>query len=175
MTLATFPINIYSTRRTFGDCGADDMQYGDISAERLQNEFNLTHISNVVDPFTLTRLTPFHNPQSRFAGLHGNQPIEKLTAEECASLLFAELQATSLPFSMVGSQRFLINRLLDHLKRSSGMPFRDNMLDRAYYDKIVNDSSTEGSLNKIKKKFDEEFKNNKKFTAQFIKEIRIII
>ncbi|WP_332108020.1 DUF3289 family protein [Serratia rubidaea] len=44
------------------------MRYGDLSGDRLQREFRLKNISNIVDPYTLTRLTAFDNPQSRFAG-----------------------------------------------------------------------------------------------------------
>ncbi len=140
MDLATFPLNIFTTQRMFNDYGADDMRYGDICERRMKNEFGLTHISNVIDPWNMTRLHPFHNPQSRFAGAYA-KPGEKLSPLECARLLFAEMQTTSLPFALVGPQRFLINKMLEHFMRSSGLPFRDLSLDMAYRDKIMNDRS----------------------------------
>lgn len=140
MALATFPLNIFTTQRMFNDYGADDMRYGDICERRMKNEFGLTHISNVVDPWNMTRLHPFHNPQSRFAGAY-TKPGEKLSPLECARLLFAEMQTTSLPFALVGPQRFLINKMLEHFMRSSGLPFRDLSLDMAYKDRILNDKS----------------------------------
>ncbi|PIF13659.1 conserved hypothetical protein [Candidatus Pantoea floridensis] len=149
MVMATFPLNIYSTRRAFSDCSADDMRYGDISEHRLKHEFDLINISNVVDPYTMTRLNPFHNPQSRFSGALGSQTGEKLTPEECANLLFAEMQTTSLPFAMVGPQRFLINKMLEHFRRSTGMPFCDMSLDMAYRDQIINDRSEDSTRQNV--------------------------
>lgn len=141
MAMATFPLTIFATQRIFNDYGADDMRYGDICERRMKNEFCLTHISNVVDPWSMTRLHPFHNPQSRFAGAYPPQTGEKLSPLECAELLFAEMQTTSLPFALIGPQRFLINKMLEHFMRSSGLPFRDLSLDMAYRDKIINDRS----------------------------------
>jgi len=145
MAMATFPLTIFATQRIFNDYGADDMRYGDICERRMKNEFCLTHISNVVDPWSMTRLHPFHNPQSRFAGAYPPQTGEKLSPLECAELLFAEMQTTSLPFALIGPQRFLINKMLEHFMRSSGQPFRDLSLDMAYKDKILNDKSDDST------------------------------
>lgn len=79
MAMATFPLNIYSTRNTFNDYGADDMRYGDMTEQRLKSEFHLIQISNRVDPYSMTRLSTFHNPQSRFAGVYGHRPGPQLS------------------------------------------------------------------------------------------------
>ncbi|MBP2167293.1 uncharacterized protein (TIGR03034 family) [Erwinia toletana] len=145
MTFATFPQKIFATRRNFNDYGADDMRYGDITEERLKREFNLSNISNLVDPYTLTRLTPFNNPQSRFSGVYGSKKGESVSVQECARLLFTEMQVTSLPYAFYGSYRHLINKMLTHLQKSTGNPFRDMQLDNAYKKQIINDSSKNSS------------------------------
>lgn len=154
MTMATFPLTIYQTRRGFNDVGADDMRYGDISQEQLIKRFRLTAVSNVVDPYTLTRLTPFNTPQSRFAGVYGNRNGGQLSVHECARLLFEELQATSLPFAFYGPYRQLINQMLTHLYRSTGAPWRDARLDLAYRNQILSDNSKNSTRIAIKQVID---------------------
>lgn len=147
---AHFPQNIYSTRRHFDDYGADDMRYGDITQERLKNEFKLINISNVADPYTLTRQTSFNNPQSRFSGVYGNRHGGSLTVNECAALLFDEMQVTSLPYAMVGPSRQLINHMLDHLKKNAGTPFKHPQLDLAWRQRITQNKAPNSALANIK-------------------------
>ncbi|WP_024561148.1 DUF3289 family protein [Franconibacter pulveris 601] len=154
MVMATFPLTIYQTRRGFNDVGADDMRYGDISQEQLIKRFRLTAVSNVVDPYTLTRLTPFNTPQSRFAGVYGKRNGGQLSVHECARLLFEELQATSLPFAFYGPYRQLINQMLTHLYRSTGAPWRDARLDLAYRNQILRDNSKNSTRIAIKQVID---------------------
>ncbi|MCK1969841.1 DUF3289 family protein [Franconibacter sp. IITDAS19] len=154
MVMATFPLTIYQTRRGFNDVGADDMRYGDISQEQLIKRFRLTAVSNVVDPYTLTRLTPFNTPQSRFVGVYGNRNGGQLSIHECARLLFEELQATSLPFAFYGPYRQLINQMLTHLYRSTGAPWRDARLDLAYRNQILSDNSKNSTRIAIKQVID---------------------
>jgi uncharacterized protein (TIGR03034 family) len=145
MTMARFPQTIFSTQRPFDDYGTDDMQCGDITESRLKDEFALSTISNVVDPYTLTRLTAFNNPQSRFAGVYGDKRSGKVSVEECARLLFDELQVTSLPFSIYGPYRNLINQMFSHMQTANGAPFRDLQLDRGYREQILNDDSDDST------------------------------
>ncbi|MDI6959022.1 DUF3289 family protein, partial [Pantoea sp. Pa-EAmG] len=85
MSNAVFPATVFTTQRRFNDFSSDDMRYGDIPEERLKREFGLVNISNVVDPYTLTRLTAFDTPQSRFAGAYnGIHRGGKLSVEQCA-------------------------------------------------------------------------------------------
>jgi uncharacterized protein (TIGR03034 family) len=141
MAMATFPQTIYTTQRFFNDYGTDDMRYGDIDEKRLKHEFGLTHISSQVDPYTLTRLTTFHNPQSRFHGAYGGKRGAAVSVQECARLLFEEMQVTSLPYACVGPYKHLINKMLRHFQQSTGGPFRDMQLDMAYREKILKDNS----------------------------------
>ncbi|MFG6078991.1 DUF3289 family protein [Erwinia sp. OPT-41] len=128
MTNAVFPQTIFTTQRGFDDYGANNMRYGDISEERLKREFGLTNISNVVDPYTLARLTAVDNPRSRFGGVYSNvHRGGKVSVQECARLLFEEMQVTSLPYSFGGEYKYLINKMLRHFQHSSGSPFLTNM------------------------------------------------
>lgn len=150
MTMARFPQTLFSTQRPFEDYGADDMRSGDISESRLKQEFQLSPVSNVVDPYTLTRLTTFNNPQSRFAGVFGDKRDGPVSVDECARLLFNELQVTSLPFSAYGPYRHLINKMFSHLQTANGAPFRDLLLDMGYRDQIINDNSEFSTVKAIK-------------------------
>lgn len=152
MINAVFPQTIFTTQKRFNDYGAEDMRYGDLSEERLKKEFGLKNISNVVNPYTLTRLTAFDTPQNRFAGVYGDSyRSEKVSVQECARLLFEEMQVTSLPYSLVGSYRHLINQMLRHFQRSSGMPFRDSQLDAAWRQKINSDYAANTTKSRVHK------------------------
>lgn len=147
MIKLTFPQTLYTTEHQFNDYGTDDMRYGDITATRLKKEFRLTNISNVVDPWTMARLTAFDNPQARFFGAYGNnQRSTRLSAQECARLLFEEMQVTSLPFACVGPWKYLINRMLQHFQSANGMPFNDMDLNAAYQAQIINDNTQNSTL-----------------------------
>lgn len=150
MTQARLPLRVYTSKRMFNDYTTDDMQHGDISESRLKLVFNLGVISNVADPFTLTRYTAFHNPQSRFSKMHGGK-AEKVSREECAKLLFSEMRMASLPFSFYGPYCGIINCMLTHLQYSYGAPFNDEDLDRAYKNQIINDVSRNSTLKAIRK------------------------
>ncbi|RRZ96862.1 DUF3289 family protein [Erwinia sp. 198] len=155
MTNAVFPQTIFTTLRIFNNYGANDMCYGDISKVRLKREFGLTNISNVVDPYTLTRLTTFDNPQSRFAGVYGGvHRGEKVSIQECARLLFEEMQVTSLPYSFVGEYKYLINQMIRHFQHSSGSPFFDAQLSAAYRDKLYSDYAAKKTKSVMQKTID---------------------
>lgn len=140
MSNALFPLTIFTTQRRFNDFSTDDMHYGDIPEDRLRREFGLNNISNVVDPYTLTRLTAFDNPQSRFAGFYGSiHRGDKLSVQQCAQLLFEEMQVTSLPFSFVGPHRYLINQMLRNFQFSRGSAFSNPQLNTAYREKLYSD------------------------------------
>lgn len=140
MNNTVFPASVFTTQRRFNDFSSDDMRYGDISESRLKREFGLVNISNVVDPYTLTRLTTFDNPQSRFAGAYGSiHHGAKLSIQQCAQLLFEEMQTTSLPYSFIGPYKHLINQMLRHFQLSRGSEFSDPLLNTAYRDKLYSD------------------------------------
>lgn len=140
MSNTLFPLTIFTTQRRFNDFSKDDRRYGDIPEDRLRREFGLNKISNVVDPYTLTRLTAFDNPQSRFAGVYGSvHRSDKLSVRQCAQLLFEEMQVTSIPFSFIGPHRYLINQMLRNFQLSRGSAFNNPQLDTAYREKLHSD------------------------------------
>ena len=132
MSIAVFPQTVFTSHRPFNHYGADDMQYGDLSENALKQQFRLTHISDVVDPFTLTRVLPFSTPQNRFAGVYGAHLGQPLTREKAAQLMFEEMQVKCWPYSMVGPYRHLIHRMLEHMMKGTGSPFSHVLLDQAY-------------------------------------------
>ncbi|WP_275553484.1 DUF3289 family protein [Mixta sp. Marseille-Q2659] len=71
------------------------------------------------------------------------------SAQQCATLLFEEMQVTSLPFACVGPWKYLINRMLQHFQRSTGTPFTDMQLNAAYKAKIINDKTKNSTLTAI--------------------------
>ncbi|MEQ4529686.1 MAG: DUF3289 family protein [Mixta sp.] len=165
MVKITFPQKLYATEHRFNDYGTDDMRYGDMSAACLKKEFRLSNISNVIDPWTMTRLTAFANPQSRFFGTYDdNRRSSTLSAQQCARLLFEEMQVTSLPFACVGPWKYLINRMLQHFQRSTGTPFTDMQLNAAYKAKIINDKSKNSTLTAIQ----EELNNRIDYENSFL-------
>ncbi|NIF22909.1 DUF3289 family protein [Candidatus Pantoea multigeneris] len=169
MSIAVFPQTVFTSHRPFNHYGADDMQYGDLSESALKNEFRLTHISDVVDPFTLTRVLPFSTPQNRFAGVYGAHHGQPLTREKAAQLLFEEMQVKCWPYSMVGPYRHLINRMLEHMMKGTGSPFSHVLLDQAYREKIL--KSNEALIN-IKKALNDNIDfQNKFYPANKIPEI----
>lgn len=146
MTNAVFPQTIFTTQRRFNDYRANDMRYGDISGDRLKREFGLKSISTVVDPYTLTRLPAFDNPQSRFAGVYrGAHRGSTVSNKECARLLFKEMLTCSLPYSFVGSYQYLINQMLRHFQHSTGTPFNNGQLNNAYHQKLRSDHNAKNT------------------------------
>lgn len=75
-----FPCTLFKTHRRMDDSSADDMRCGDLSATQLKNFFHLTDVSSRVDPYTLTKITPFRQPQSMFYGARGEG--EKVTRDD---------------------------------------------------------------------------------------------
>lgn len=146
MTNAVFPQTVFTTQRLFNDYSANDMRYGDISGDRLKREFGLKNISTVVDPYTLTRLTAFDNPQSRFAGVYrGTHRGGTVSSKECARLLFKEMLMCSLPYAFVGPYQYLINQMLRHFQRSTGTPFNNGQINNAYHLKLRSDHTAKNT------------------------------
>ena len=152
MANVVFPKNVFTTLKSFNDYSANDMHYRDMSEDRLKREFGLTNVSNVVDPYTLTRLTAFDNPQSRFAGVYGGKHNSgTVSIQECAKLLFEEMLKTSLPYSCIGPYKYLINQMLRHFYRSSGTPFNHEHLNAAYSHKLHSNYSTKNTVTYMRK------------------------
>jgi uncharacterized protein (TIGR03034 family) len=104
MEALTFPCAIFNTQRKMDDTMAKDMYCGDLTASQLQKYYYLTDVSEKVDPYTCTKLTPFNLPQSRFYNMRGGGK-ETCSPLECARLMFDEMRSLSWPFSMYSPYR----------------------------------------------------------------------
>ncbi|NCH58264.1 DUF3289 family protein [Cronobacter dublinensis] len=148
--LTSFPINLFTSQRKFNDYNADDMKCGDLTEYQLKNSYFIYDVSNIVDPFTLSKKTGFNNPQSMFAGVYGNNHQSSVNKKQCADLLFDELRATSLPFAFYGQYRHLINKMFTHLQKNTGENFEDSILHKAYKNLILNNITKTSAFYAIK-------------------------
>ncbi|MTD26275.1 DUF3289 family protein [Erwinia sp. J316] len=143
----SLPCRLFETINRMDEYSAEDMRYGDLSEFRLKNDFKLRDVSARVNPYTGERITA-----SRY-NLFNHRPSQPLSVKESADILFDEFRELSRVFSFVGPYRDLIEKLITHMQTGNGKVFRSHLLDSAYKNQIVNDSSRESSLLKIKKSF----------------------
>ena len=101
------PCLLFATQHTMDDYGAPDMQYGDLSAGVLRQQYHLCDVSARVDPFT-----------------HPNR-------EESARILFDEFRDLSDMFSFYGDYKSLARTMITHMQYGNGSVFSDPLLDRA--------------------------------------------
>ncbi|MCZ4059656.1 DUF3289 family protein [Pantoea sp. LMR881] len=143
MTALQFPCTIFKTQNRFNDYGAKDMRCGDLSAAQLKTQYHLVDVSTRACPYTLTKITPFSQPQSMF---HGSRGLgDKLTLQQCASILFDEFRYLSQSFSVYGPYRHLIEQMITHMQYGDGLTFSNMQLDCALKAHILNDSSQQKS------------------------------
>ncbi|WP_455813683.1 DUF3289 family protein [Pseudomonas graminis] len=140
----SLPYRLFTSANRMDEYSADDMRYGDLSESRLKNDFNLRLVSARVDPYTGEKMTA-----SRYDLNHWTSP--PLSVKARADILFDEFRELSRVFSLVGPYRGLIEKLITHMQTGNGALFSSHLLDSAYKEQIVNDSSENSSLLKIKK------------------------
>jgi len=139
MPALQFPCTIFKTRKWMDDYHASDMLCGDLSESQLKEHFHLVDVSTRANPYTLTKITPFSQPQSMFHGSRGEG--EKITRQQCAAILFDEFRDLSRTFAIYSPYQPLIKQMITHMQKASGTPFRHMLLDRALKDHILNDNS----------------------------------
>ncbi|MCX8962758.1 DUF3289 family protein [Erwinia psidii] len=161
MSALQFPCTIFKTQKWMDDYGAKDMRYGDLTETQLKTDYHLVDVSTRANPYTLTKITPFSQPQSMFHGSRGTG--EKITRQKCASILFDEFRHLSRAFATYGPYRHLIERMITHMQNGNGTPFRDMSLDRALREQIINDRSSENSTRLLLQK---AFKGNIDWTTK---------
>ena len=143
MDALSFPCSLFKTQKRMDDYGASDMRCGDLTETQLKRECQLVDVSTRVDPYTLTMLSPFNQPQSMFHGSH--RPGEKITPQACARLLFAEFRHLAQAFALFGPYRQVIDEMITHMENNSGFPFESVYLNCALKQHIVNDNNIENS------------------------------
>lgn len=145
----SLPCRLFETINRMDEYSAEDMRYGDVSESPLKNDFKLRDVSARVDPYTGERITA-----SRF-DLFNHRSSQPLSVKERSDILFDEFRELSRVFSFIGPYRGLIDKLITHMQTGNGRLFSSHLLDSAYKEQIVNDSSRGSSLLKIKKTLSE--------------------
>lgn len=146
-----FPFVVYQTQNQFDDYRADDMQCRDINESTLRKSYGLDFIIAGIDPWAgevYQMPGAFHG----FAG--GAMTTRKVDRYEMANLLFDQFRKCTFPVSFLGYRRLFLD-LVAHFRASDGAPFRHKLLDEAYYDQIVSDTSKKSSLLSIEKVINE--------------------
>lgn len=138
MTALQFPCTIFKTQKWMDDYGARDMRYGDLTEAQLIKHYHLENVSTRVNPYTLTKITPFSQSQLMPYGYRGD--TAKMTPQQCARILFDEFHHLSRMFALFSPYRHLIDKMITHMQYGNGAPFRDMLLDRALKEVIVNDN-----------------------------------
>ncbi|MDU5838865.1 MAG: YPO3983 family protein [Pantoea sp.] len=133
------PCTLFKTQKWMDDYSASDMRGGDLSEAQLKSHYGLVDVSTRVNPYTLTKITPFNQPQSMFYGSRGEG--EKITRQQCAAILFDEFRQLSQAFSFYGPYSYLIKQMITHMQNGNGTPFRDMSLDRALKEHIIRDNT----------------------------------
>lgn len=148
MTALQFPCTLFKTQNRMDDYSAKDMRCGDLTAEQLKSNYGLVDISTRANSYTLTKVTPFTQPQSMFYGSRGEG--EKISRPQCANILFDELRDLSRLFSVYSPYKHLIKRMITHMQNGNGKPFSSMHLDNALKAHIVNDKTENSTLSKVK-------------------------
>ncbi|WP_191939273.1 YPO3983 family protein [Pantoea agglomerans] len=143
MTALQFPCTIFQTQNRMDDNSAKDMCCGDLSESQLKTHFHLLDVSTRANPYHLTKITPFTQPQSMFYGFRGEG--EKITRQQCANILFDEFRDLSRLFSIYGPYKHLIEKMITHMQYGNGKPFTSMHLDGALKEHILRENSTENS------------------------------
>ncbi|EOS96143.1 DUF3289 family protein [Erwinia tracheiphila] len=146
MTALQLPCIIFKTQKWMDDYGASDMRCGDLTKAQLKSQYRLVDVSTRANPYTLTKITPFTQPQSMFYGSRGEG--EKITRQQCAAILFDEFRNLSRLFSVYGPYKHLIEQMITHMQNGNGSPFSSMHLDRALREHILRDNS-EGNSTRL--------------------------
>ena len=162
MAALQFPCTLFKTQKWMDDYSASDMQCADLTEAALKSHYGLGYISDRVDPYTLTRRSSMDRPQSMFCcNLRGQG--EKISRQQCASMLFDEFRLLSRQFSLYGPYSHLIEKMITHMQNGNGKPFRNMALDGALKEQILSDKSQENSTHVLLQKAFEDnidWKNN---------------
>ncbi|AIR03070.2 hypothetical protein LG71_05415 [Pluralibacter gergoviae] len=149
------PALIYQTKRQMDDYEAGDMRCGDLDELTLRNQLNIDvdTVSARVNARTL-RLLNQPNPytmSSPYTIASIPEQIPAVSRAEAAALMFDEFRDLARLFSFHGPYKDIITEMITHMQENSGTPYSSPLLDQALKEQILNDSSEESSLLRIKK------------------------
>ncbi|GAB3405503.1 DUF3289 family protein [Erwinia aphidicola] len=152
MSALTFPCTLFKTQKQMDDNHAEDMRCGDLSESQLKTLYHLVDVSSRVNPWTLTKVSAFTQPQSMF---QGSRPEgEKVTRQQCAAILFDEFRQLSRPFALYGPYSHLIEKMITHMQVSQGKAFSSMYLDVALKEHIQRDTTENSTRKLLKDAFD---------------------
>ncbi|MFA5649267.1 MAG: YPO3983 family protein [Bacteroidales bacterium] len=151
----SYPCVLFKTQRMMNDYAADDMRYGDMPTSVLKQDFGLHQVSHLVEPYTLKRRNPI--PDYRWQrgvyesvlSMAGHR--QDLSVQECTDILFNEFRQYSRLFTLWGPYSHLMGKMIDHMQQNSGTPFYNPALDLALQERILEDKSSEGPVQVIRK------------------------
>lgn len=141
MSALSFPCTIFTTQNRMDDISAKDMHCGDLSAEQLKRDFQLSDISNSIDPYSLTR----KNYQQMAAYRTSTWNNTSVSKQECINILFNEFREQSKTFSFHGPWQDNIIAMINHMQHKRGIDFSSMMLDSALREQILTDKSERNS------------------------------
>ena len=139
MAALQFPCTIFKTQKSMDAYSARDMRCGDLTEAQLKSDYQLVDVSTRAHPYTLTKITPFTQPQSMFHGYRGIG--EKITHQQCANILFDEFRDLSRLFSVYGPYKYLIEQMITHMQYGDGKTFTNMHLDSALKEHILRENT----------------------------------
>ncbi|MFP1741419.1 DUF3289 family protein [Lonsdalea quercina] len=166
----TIPALIFTTRHKMDDYEADDMKCGDLDIETLKSKYNIdvNNASSVVGPVELIKkqadtrsirsldaetpmLEPLYLSISENFFKKDAPPIEKVTQEEAAAMMFDEFRESAANLTPLGGSENIIMKMIKHMQENTGKPFSSPFLDSALKEQILEDNSSSSTLLNIKK------------------------
>lgn len=141
MSALSFPCTIFTTKNRMDDNSAKDMRCGDLSAQQLKRDFQLSDVSSNVNPYTLTRIK--YQPASAYQS--SSWQTGSLSKQECCNILFDEFRQCSKLFSFYGAYQDNILEMITHMQHKNGLDFSCLTLDAALREQIMTDSSEKNS------------------------------
>lgn len=151
MSALSFPCTLFKTQKSMDDNNAEDMRCGDLSESQLKRHYHLVDVSARVNPYTLSKVSAFTQPQSMFQGTRPEG--DKVTRQQCAAILFDEFRQLSRAFSLYGPYKSLIESMISHMQSGEGKAFSSIYLDVALKEQIERDVTKNSTLLLLKETF----------------------
>jgi len=147
MSALSFPCTLFKTQKSMDDYNAEDMRCGDLSESQLKRHYHLVDVSARVNPYTLSKVSAFTQPQSMFQGTRPEG--DKVTRQQCAAILFDEFRQLSRTFSLYGPYKSLIESMISHMQSGEGKAFSSIYLDVALKEQIERDTTENSTLQRL--------------------------
>ncbi|WP_413492608.1 DUF3289 family protein [Morganella psychrotolerans] len=151
MAIISAPLLIYQSQRRRDDYRTDDMRSGDLDTLALRDQLRLCDVSAQVDPYTMQKSEAAAGCHPAFMGLNYRPQVFNLGAKVCSRILFDEMRQLSSQFSWSCGYRGILSKLISHMQRANGKPYRDRALDYSFRDNILNRDALNPVLASVRK------------------------